>query len=989
MYDLAQHLTALGSAALSGFWMPLLTWTIITAALLLVLHRWRGAHPLLHTNLRTGLLLMLPLSLVLVAQVVIPVDVAFDIPAPAVAHPNVEPAPFVVPPETASSATFTPPPVQDTPIVPFAPAPWQPSPVFWVGLATLLIGLSALVGLFLLVRDAWLLRRLRQQLTYADTAAYTALADMLAEAGRAAGRIRLAHAPDVTVPMTFGWWRPVIVVPEAVWQDAEALEMVVLHEAVHIRRGDYLRRWLERGVLACFGLHPLVRVLEAQIDRYREAACDAEVLARSGWSAHAYASLLLRFGVAGATPAPALRMARSADDLKHRLHALTDLDRTMHTLKSARWQSVWMALGLVALLATSMVVFHAERIPNYILAQYEDEEDIHTGLDSLQAGFDAPLHLENVTIYLDDARIHRSPNVVLSLPTWRNSYIYHESFGLAILSLMPLPEHNLRGLTEGNTLQIFNLRGQTLRIENETPFFDAGYRRIYVRHVPNFDSSTAFGLRQAATLDVRFSTVDESGSALIVGQDHDVIAKLPAHTMGLLLKGQRLDFRYQSRPRSELIDHAAELLDTERLSYFFTSNHGLLVWSNRPFQGSKPIGTRELNRIEIRTNDLHLTLRPEQVSALDGWSAIYGRFFPAWGNDPVAVIQAVEKELFGKVRSLHRVDVESNTIDTFQFFSRSTLPPRMAGPPFPLSSKVAWPAQVVRLGTLDLPSKPASSYAKQDLPMQEIRISLPNAEGILLGGTPIGRGFQRIRILLTPKAPFELRTLDGLGQVTTFDPASGFTLWKGGQYTLTFFEDDAMTLSTIGRVQIMAGVFLNENQGWMVESDTPPLVIPIDNTQRAALQRGREAHDTGMAFNPVHINGEEVTMPHIPHINWNLDFVHLAVPEYGTLILSGRRYDQDWWPDAPTWGVEVEGTTLRIPIRTHPDHPYVEVELAAPVTDGSRVLWVRHLTAPPPGIPIGRYKNGPTYVQDFLNLMQTSRRRAEITPQMTSGPQSI
>ena len=80
-YDFTYKLTVLGSAALSGFWMPVLTWTLVAAVLLLVLHRWRHAHPLLHTNVRTGLLLMLPFGLLLASYAVIPVDIQFDISA--------------------------------------------------------------------------------------------------------------------------------------------------------------------------------------------------------------------------------------------------------------------------------------------------------------------------------------------------------------------------------------------------------------------------------------------------------------------------------------------------------------------------------------------------------------------------------------------------------------------------------------------------------------------------------------------------------------------------------------------------------------------------------------------------------------------------------------------------------------------------------------------------------------------------------------------
>ena len=105
-----------------------------------------------------------------------------------------------------------------------------------------------------------------------------ALTDLCAgPEGRAQARV-LLH-PDVRVPLTFGWRRPCILLPDAAvaWND-EQLRIVLCHELVHVRRRDYALLWMVELVRAVYWPHPLVWWLARRVAIERELSCDDAVV---------------------------------------------------------------------------------------------------------------------------------------------------------------------------------------------------------------------------------------------------------------------------------------------------------------------------------------------------------------------------------------------------------------------------------------------------------------------------------------------------------------------------------------------------------------------------------------------------------------------------------------------------------------------------------------------------------------------------------------
>ncbi len=87
----------------------------------------------------------------------------------------------------------------------------------------------------------------------------------------------------IPVPVTFGWRRPVVLVPGDFHELPESQQTgIVCHELIHIRRGDWPSVLIEQGLKALLWFHPAVHVLVGRIGLAREQLIDREVVRITG-----------------------------------------------------------------------------------------------------------------------------------------------------------------------------------------------------------------------------------------------------------------------------------------------------------------------------------------------------------------------------------------------------------------------------------------------------------------------------------------------------------------------------------------------------------------------------------------------------------------------------------------------------------------------------------------------------------------------------------
>ena len=90
-------------------------------------------------------------------------------------------------------------------------------------------------------------------------------------------RLRLSHF--VSSPVTFGFRRPVVLLPASFPDLPESMrEAILCHEILHVRRGDWLFTMAEEAVRAVFWFHPAIWWLLGEIQLAREQAVDRAVI---------------------------------------------------------------------------------------------------------------------------------------------------------------------------------------------------------------------------------------------------------------------------------------------------------------------------------------------------------------------------------------------------------------------------------------------------------------------------------------------------------------------------------------------------------------------------------------------------------------------------------------------------------------------------------------------------------------------------------------
>jgi len=157
--------------------------------------------------------------------------------------------------------------------------------------------------------------------------------------------VTLGVSERVRTPMAWGYRRPAILLPmDAADWTADRFDAVLVHELVHIRRGDTIHQAIARLASACYWFHPFVWEGSRLAAAAREQACDDAVL-RFGTRPSHYARHLIELAEHGTsmTSMPALA----------RLHHPNLEDRVMTILQHApSRQSPWRAAFAIAVVST-------------------------------------------------------------------------------------------------------------------------------------------------------------------------------------------------------------------------------------------------------------------------------------------------------------------------------------------------------------------------------------------------------------------------------------------------------------------------------------------------------------------------------------------------------------------------------------------------------------------------------------------------------------
>lgn len=196
--------------------------------------------------------------------------------------------------------------------------PAWPHAVAWVWvLGSASIALRLVLGL-------WGARRLGQRCDVASDSQHTVLAGLVGGWDRLPARVAFG---DVAIPMTFGSWRPLVVMPRAFWSWSEIEQRAaLLHEFAHVRRRDHATRVAARLAVAMHWWNPAAWWVERRFRMASECACDDAALRGRGQlrpSDYAAGLLAMARGLRRSLPGAAPAMVGEGG-LETRIRAVLD-----------------------------------------------------------------------------------------------------------------------------------------------------------------------------------------------------------------------------------------------------------------------------------------------------------------------------------------------------------------------------------------------------------------------------------------------------------------------------------------------------------------------------------------------------------------------------------------------------------------------------------------------------------------------------------------
>lgn len=107
-------------------------------------------------------------------------------------------------------------------------------------------------------------------------------------------KIRVKTCADISAPITYGLFRPQILLPKITdWTNSSQLQYVLTQELTHIRRFDIIWKWLLVAAACVHWFNPLVWVMYVLANQDLEITCDEKVIRTLGEQSKAPYALTL------------------------------------------------------------------------------------------------------------------------------------------------------------------------------------------------------------------------------------------------------------------------------------------------------------------------------------------------------------------------------------------------------------------------------------------------------------------------------------------------------------------------------------------------------------------------------------------------------------------------------------------------------------------------------------------------------------------------
>jgi len=171
--------------------------------------------------------------------------------------------------------------------------------------------------------------------------------------------VRIRQNDQVSIPFTYGIFRPVIIVPKRmILENPDRLDLVLTHEFMHIKWLDYAIKWL---MVLCVSVHwfnPLVWLMFYLLNQDIEISCDESVILSIGeMNRLTYAHLLLN-AQEHTVSAPLVSLSFTKNPLEKRIKNLIHKRRRPKMLVKLSIVAVFVAYITFSLVACTTPETH-------------------------------------------------------------------------------------------------------------------------------------------------------------------------------------------------------------------------------------------------------------------------------------------------------------------------------------------------------------------------------------------------------------------------------------------------------------------------------------------------------------------------------------------------------------------------------------------------------------------------------------------------------
>jgi len=452
MKNFFDFIQQLGASSADIIWFPLLIWTGVATVIFLLLRFSKSINPLYQYHIRVATLFALPIGLLsaVLLQAIAALYASPNFSTPIFIVENPLPVIYSTP-GNSISAEYT--------------IPWMDAN-FLVGIVSALLLVIAFLLIVKLVYSYLQLKKLHADLV-SEPLTNTEFSNGIKD-----GSVYVAFHNHPLVPFTFGWSKPIIVLPDKIKKDSYKLDMAIQHELVHIRRGDYLLQLALSVIQSLFWFHPLVKIGTKEIEIYREISCDQEVLNTSDIHPKKYANMLLELiPLNKGYGSFAVNMAVKQSTLKQRIETMKH--HKMH--KTSYKRSLFLLLS-ITLMVIAPIACSDLRGPETL-----SEEEI----------LNEELSIEDFKMEINGTEVINFTEKKMTVKTDGVGALglSPKDYGFFIVGIHSFQDAQLAGSVDGNKIT-FNINELNVSILSTTNILSNHDKaEIWVKHYPNYQTS--------------------------------------------------------------------------------------------------------------------------------------------------------------------------------------------------------------------------------------------------------------------------------------------------------------------------------------------------------------------------------------------------------------------------------------------------------------------------------------------------------------------